>query len=145
MGSPIRTLVFASIVLITFLFAYLGFIGSYQQNNNIVLNSTLKSQYQAILGNNTQSSLFGLDGYSSQANNQGTQIGASSTSLNTIGMVAQFLSSIPSIYTSVSQLTIGTLGNIMGINLNFFQTNLILLIVIIVVIGILSAIFLFPI
>lgn len=145
MGSPIRTLVFASIVLVTFLWSYIGFIGSYQLNNNIPLNSTLKAQYQAIAGNNTQGSLFGLAGLSSQSQNQGTQIGASSTSLNTIGMVAQFLSSIPSLYTTVSQLTIGSIGNMLGINLGIFQTNLILLVVIIIVIGILSAIFLFPI
>ena len=145
MGSPIRTLVFAGIVLVTFLWAYIGFIGSYQLNNNIPLNSTLKAQYQAIAGNNTKGSIYGLSNISSQANNQGTQIGASSTSLNTIGMVAQYISSLPNLYNAISQLTIGSVGDTLGINLSIFQTNLILLLVIIVTIAILSAIFLFPI
>jgi hypothetical protein len=144
MGSPIRTLVFAGIITLSFLWAYIGFIGSYQLNNNIPLNATLKAQYEAVAGN-VSSGIFQTTGnLSAQAQNQGGQLGGIA-SLNSIGMGAQFLTSIPAIYTAVSQLTIGSLGNTLGISLNPFETNIALLIIIIIVIAILSAIFLFPI
>jgi hypothetical protein len=138
---PIRTLVFTIIVGLLFTYAYVGWIGSYQINNNVTMNSTLKAQYEAVVGNGT--GIFSTSNLSSQASTQGTQFG-SSASLNSLGAAAQFLQSIPAMYTLVAQLTIGSLSHTLGINLNPFEDNILLLITLIIVIAILSAVFLFP-
>ena len=139
---PIRTLVFAMIVGISFTYAYVGWIGSYQINNNIPMNATLRMQYEAVVGNGT--GIFSTSNLSTQASTQGTQFGSSS-SLNSLGAAAQFLQTIPATYTLVANLTVGSLASILGINLSPFEANAMLLVVITIVMAILSALFLFPI
>lgn len=139
---PIRTLTFAIIVGISFVYAYVGWIGGYQIHNNIPTNATLKGQYEAVTGNGI--GIFSTGNLSNQASIQGGQFGLT-TALNTVGMVGQFLKTIPATFSAISTLTIGSLGTYLGISLSVFQTNVMLLVAIIIVIAILSAIFLFPI
>ena len=139
---PLRTLIFGVLVGINFLYAYVGWTGTYQLNNNITMNASLKQQYEAAFGN--QTGLFATHNLSSQAENTGGLFG-STTSLNSLGTVAQFLQTIPSMYTLVANLTIGSLGSFLGINLSPLEANVLLALTLIIILAILSAVFLFPI
>ena len=145
MAVPIRTLVITAVIMFTYLWVVVGFIGSYQLNNNIAMNATLKGEYEAVIGNSSNPGVFGtLGNLTTQGKNQGQSLGGLNT-LNSVGMVAQFLGSIPAMYSAVAQLTVGQLTSTLGISLNVIQTNILFLAVIIIVLAILSAIFLFPI
>lgn len=142
---PIRSLVFSMMVVLTFLYAFVGFIGSYQIANNIPMNATLKQEYITVTGNQTNANIFANSStLINQTATQASQLGGLG-SINSIGMASQFFNSIPTTYTLIAQLTVGALSKTLGINLTPFQNNITLLITIIIVLAILSAIFLFPI
>ena len=145
MGAPIRTLVITAVIILTYVWAVVGFIGSYQLNNNIAMNATLKAQYEAVLGNSTKPGVFGaLNNLTTQGKTQGAQLGGPNT-LNSIGMTAQFFQSIPALYSSIAYLTISPLSSVLGISISGPEANILFLVIIIIVLAILSAIFLFPI
>lgn len=139
---PIRTLVFAGIIGLTFMYAYIGWIGAYQITNKVPMNASLKQQYEAVLGNGT--GIFSTSNLSAQASSSGSQFG-STTSLNSLGTAAQFLQTIPAMYTLVAQLSVGSISSELGINLSPIQDNILLAVTIIIMLAILSAVFLFPI
>ena len=139
---PLRTLIFGVLIGISFLYAYVGWTGTYQLNNNITMNASFRQQYEAAFGN--QSGLFATDNLSSQANTTGSLFG-STISLNSLGTAAQFLQTIPPMYTLVAKLTIGSIGSFLGINLSPLEANVLLTLTLIIIVAILSAVFLFPI
>ncbi len=145
MAAPIRTLVFAGVIIMTYAWAVIGFIGSYSITNNLPMNATLKAQYEAVTGASANPGVFGtLNNLTSQGKTQGQQLGGLNT-LNSIGMVAQFFNSIPALYSSVAYLITSPLASLLGVSLSVTAANLSFLVIIIIVLGILSAIFLFPI
>lgn len=142
---PIRTMVFGAIITMAFLYAIIGFVGSYQLSNNITMNAILKTQYEAVLGNSSNQGIFGsLNNLTKSGQTQAGSIGGVS-SINSVGTVAQFLQSIPAVYTVTANLIMGTLEGLLGVGLSYEVNNLLFLVIIIIVIAILSAIFLFPI
>lgn len=144
MGAPIRTMIIAAVIILTYAWAVIGFIGSYQLNNNIAMNATLKSQYEAVVGNSTNAGPFGtLNNLTSQGKTQGEQLGGLNT-LNSIGMAAQFFQSIPALYSSIAYLITTPMASILGISLSVPEANILFLVIIMIVLAVLSAIFLFP-
>ena len=141
---PIRTLVIAGVVVLTYIFALTGFIGNYSLNNNLPLNATLRAQYQTIYGNSTNVGVYGnLTNLSSQASAQSSQLGSVSTP-NYIGLASRYLLSIPALYGAIAYLVASPLQS-MGLPVTQALANILLLVIIIVVLAILSALFLFPI
>jgi hypothetical protein len=131
---PIRTLVFAAVVFSIYIWAVIGFIGSYSLSNNLPLNATLKADYVAITGTNA-----------TQIAIQGQNIGQTlNTGTPTISTPTTFLTSIPQLYGAIAQLVASPLTMI-GINVSPIIAQLSLLIVIIIVLAILTAFFIVPI
>lgn len=142
---PIRALIFAAVIIMAYAYAVIGFIGSYQIVNNIPLNASLKAQYLAVTGNSVNPSIFtSLNNLTKQGTAQGSQLGGI-TSLNTVGMVAQSFTSIPAVYSSIAYLVVTPLGSLLGVqNMSVITADLLFLVIILIVLAILSAIFLFP-
>ena len=144
MAVPIRTMVFAGILLVTYIWAIIGFIGSYSVTNNLPLNSTLQQQYLAIVGNSSTTGISSaLSGISNQTANQGGQLGGTGI-INDIGSTAQVIKSIPAVYNAVAYL-VATPFRALGFPISQPMANILLLIVLIIILAIFSAIFLFPI
>ena len=145
MAAPIRTMVFAGVMIMIYTWALIGFIGSYQISNNIPLNATLKQQYEAVIGNSSNGGIFGaLGNLTSQGKTQSQQLGGLN-SLNSIGMVAQFFRTVPAIYSTLAYFILSPFESILGTQLSVTANDLLFLAIIIIVLSILSAIFLFPI
>ena len=145
MAVPIRTLIFAGIIAFVYLWAFIGFVGSYELNNSIAINATLKTQYMAVVGNSSDRGIFGTTGnLSQQAQQQSADLGGLST-LNTIGMAAQYIGAVPAVYQSAAILITQPFAGVLGVQMSTIEADMILLLVINIVLAILSAIFLFPI
>ncbi len=147
---PIRTILLASVTLLMLTYFMVGWLGGYQAVNNETTNATLAKQYKAITGNTTNpgGSLFGTFG------NTSTQASGTASNLKNpsgifsitgaIGSAAQFFGSIPVVFNAFFTFMAGPLiaaGIPVGYAVMLMET----MIVLVVVLAILSAIFLFPI
>lgn len=143
---PIRSLIFASVVVVTMLWAFVGYIGSYDTVNNVTMNTTFKISYLLATGAQTNASgLFGIfNNMSAQARSQSGSLGGLNT-LNTVGMVSQYLLSIPATYTAIISFVQNGISGVLGVGISYPEANLIFLVIIIIILSIISAVFIFPI
>lgn len=144
MAAPIRTMLIIVIVVSVWMWAMIGYTGSYEVTNNIPLNATLRTQYEVIVGNSSGQGVFGASAaIENQTSTQGMTFGGVS-SYNTVSMISQFFTSIPAEYNAWA-FFIATPLTWIGIPVSQPIANILFLVTILVFLGILSAIFLFPI
>lgn len=143
---PIRSLIFASVIVVTMLWGFVGYIGSYDTVNNITMNATFKNAYLSATGSQTNASgLFGIfNNMSTQARSQSSSLGGLNT-LNTVGMVSQYLLSIPATYTAIITFVQSGISGVLGVGISYPEANIIFLVVIIIILSVISAVFIFPI
>ena len=142
---PIRSLIFASVVAVTMLWALVGYVGSYDTINNVTMNSTFKAAYLAATGAQSNStSLFGIfTNMSNQAKSQSSSLGGLNT-LNTVGMASQYLLSIPATYAALIVFIQNGIGSMLGTSISYSEANIIFLVIVIIILSIMSAVFIFP-
>jgi len=147
---PIRTIIIASLVMVLLTFSVVLFTGSYAYSNNLPINNTVSSQYNSLIGNpsNPNSGLFSnYLNLTSQVGSQGSQLHNSNLQFglfNTIGIAAQFFTSLGPIIGGFLQFISIPLEAV-GIPAGYAVIIMAVMLLAIMALGILSAIFLFPI
>ena len=139
---PIRTLVIGAFIGAIAYFALVNFMGSFLIGNHAPVPQNLAGYYNSLHLNDTNSSISILtleaSAMSTQLSNGNIVAGAGSA----IGMVASFFTSLPRIIGSFINFTAYELAYI-GIPTAMAQAASIGLIIVLIALGIVSAIFIF--
>ena len=139
---PIRTLVIGGFIGAIAFFALVNFMGSFIISNNAQLPPNLAGYYTSLHLNSTNSSISVLTGQATKMSTQlsnGNIIAGAGTA---IGMVAGFFTSLPSIFGGFINFTAYELAYV-GLPTALAQAAAIGLIVVMIALGIISAIFIF--
>lgn len=148
MASPIRTIFLGLLITSIFVYGYFVFSGAFAIANNLPINATVKAQYEQIVGN--ASAYGGAIGPVSQLEQtaSSTQQSISNPNLlslliNSVGLVTNFIGSIVNVFNSIVLLASIPLAAI-GIPTAFAYGVSLIALVGLISLGIISAIFLFP-
>lgn len=139
---PIRTLVIGAFIGAVAYFALVNFIGSFLLTNNAPIPSNLVGYYDSLHLNGTNSSISILTGQATKMSTQlsnGNIVAGAGTA---IGMVASFFTSLPSIFGGFINFTAFELAYV-GLPVAMAQAAAIGLIIVMIALGIVSAIFIF--
>ena len=147
---PIRELFFVIMVLMMLAFGSVLFVGGEEKANNLPMNSTIASNYNAItqasalpgglFGNNTN--LYHVvNGSAANVSNVGSS--SSSALINSVGLVVGYLNTIPLLYGAVVNF-IAIPVEALGVPVGYAQVVVNVMLVGILALAIVSAIFLFP-
>ena len=139
---PIRTLVIAAFIGAIAYFSVITFMGSFLISNNAALPSNLAGYYRSLYLNNTNSSISVLTVQATKMSAQlsnGNIIAGAGTA---IGMIAGFFTSVTSVFNGFVNFTAYELAYV-GLPTALAQAAAIGLIVVMIALGIISAIFIF--
>lgn len=139
---PIRTLVIAAFIGAIAYFALMNFMGSFILSNNVSLPSNLQGFYMQL---NLSSVNSPINILTSQGQNMSSQLSNGNIVAGTgsaIGMIASFFGNLPKILIAFINFTAFELA-IVGIPTAFAQAAAYGLMILMMVLGIVSAIFIF--
>ena len=139
---PIRTFVVAAFIGAIAYFALMNFVGSFIITNNVSLPPNIQSYYNTL---HLNASTGGISVLTSEGSNMSAQLGNGNIVSGTgsaIGMVASFFGYLPSILGGFINFTAFELA-VIGIPTAFAQAAAYGLIIVLMVLGIVSALFIF--
>ena len=149
---PVRTMFVAASLMFIFMFGMIYFIGSFETGNGLPLNATIATNFNAI-GLNPSSPnggvFSGFGNYSSgiytTANSLQTfNSNPIASALSTVSLVGSFIFSIPSLFRLMGAFIAVPLAAI-GIPIGFAQMIGTITLIGVFALGLISAVFLFPI
>jgi len=145
---PIRMLVLVALALSIFFQGTLLMLGGVAIDNNLPVPNNITSQYRLIVGNQTSaSSLMGsISPISQQSGTQSKIISSTNFSSGLYGttqLSGNFFLTMGSAWSTYINF-IGSGLSMVGIPVSWAQTIALIMIIILVVLALLSAIFLFP-
>lgn len=148
MASPIRTIFLGLLIVSILIYGLIATIGSFTLANNLPINSTLKQQYLLITGNaSTYGGILGPVGNLQQtvSTNQNSLSNPNVLTLviNSLSLAANFFGSLPNLFNSVVLFAAIPL-NAIGIPASFAYGISLIALIGLMGLGLISAIFLFP-
>ncbi|MDE1833843.1 MAG: hypothetical protein KGH64_00740 [Candidatus Micrarchaeota archaeon] len=147
---PIRQLMMGSIFTVLLTYLAIMWIGGYQFANNIPVNATIASAYNAINLNPTNPNILYLQfgNYTSQGFITGNKLLQSTnytqTTAPTLQGTAQFLTSIPFVFQAITGFVAPALSSAFGIPISFTTNALTLMLLLVLVLAVLSGLLIFP-